>query len=188
MAGAEIFALGAVVVPATDSLLQAHGYNVKTLGERALGFVVEAGKRRSLVSFPELNISLWLSPNEMADLVAEAASGRADFQAILPSFDDYQKLSLVWIAHRLVQDLKAQYVLAVESGDLVEIFDQEDHPLDHYFKGDINTPAFCLSLGVSELSFEIWADLRSRLGDRLLFSRVLPSGMHKFEIAIYLRR
>lgn len=182
------FALGSVIVPAVDSLLSAHGYDVKSLGQRALGFVVESGKRRALVSFPELNISLWLTHDEMADVAAEAALGRAEYASLMPDFNDYQKLPLVWLSHRLAQDLKAQFVLSVESGDLIEIFDQEDHPLDHYFKGDINTPAFCLSLGAAELSFDIWADLRTRLGERLLFSRVLPSGMHKFEMAIYLKR
>jgi hypothetical protein len=184
----EKFALGSVVVPAVDSLLKSHGYDVAALGLKALGFIIESSKRRALVAFPELNINLWLAHEEMEDVAVEASRGRPEYAALLPDFSDYEKLSLVWVSHRLIQDLKAQFVLSVESGDLVEIFDQEDHPLAHYYQGDINTSAFCLSLGVAELSFEGWSEARERLSSRLLFSRVLPSGMHKFEIAIYLRK
>ncbi len=184
----EDFSLGAVVVPAVDSVLRSHGYDIESLGERALGFVIEKRKGKSLISYPELNVNLWMSHEELNDVEAEAARGKEAYRALIPKDIPLSELSMVWLSSRLTRILSALFVLSVESGDLVEIFDQEDHPLEHYFKGNINTPALCLSLGVGELSFEKWAKIREDLGNRLLFSRVLPSGMHKFEMALYLRR
>jgi hypothetical protein len=189
MKASESFSLGAVVVPAVDSVLSAHGYKVEELGDRALGFVIEKRSGKSLIGFPELNVNLWMSNEELADVEFESSSGHSEFSKIIPAPEKkLGSLSMVWLASRLTKMLSALFILSVESGDLIEIFDQEDHPLDHYYRGDINVSALCLSLGVGELSFENWSKLREELGPRLLFSRILPSGMHKFEMALYLRK
>jgi len=70
----------------------------------------------------------------------------------------------------------------------MEIWDQEDQPLDHYYKGAMDVPAAYVGLGISEFFTQQWKDVESFLGEKLLFSRFLPAGMHKLEAALYLRR
>lgn len=183
------FQLGALVVPAVDSALRPLGYDVESLGLKGLGVVIEARKSKSLLCFPELNLSLWLSHDEMADVEFEAAKGSQEFASLIPDFSDPQKppKEVVFWIWKFCKILPVKFILAVETGDLIEVWDQEDQPLDFYYKGDFNIPAAYIGLGVSEFYPQQWNELEKLLGPKLLFSRFLPSGMHKLEIALYVK-
>lgn len=183
------FELGSLVVPASNGTLRSLGYDVTELGLRALGFVIEGRKSKSLVNFPELNVTLWLEHSEMADVAAEEAAGNKDYAGILPNFaaGERPSESVFWI-WQLCQMLPVKFVLAIETGDLIEVWDQEDLPLDNYYKGPIDVPCTYVGLGLSELNPSAWRGVEDFLRDRLLFSRFLPSGMHKMELALYIRR
>jgi hypothetical protein len=43
-------------------------------------------------------------------------------------------------------------------------------------------------LGLEELNPKEWEEIQKQLASRLLIQRFLPSGMHKFELSLYLRR
>lgn len=182
------YQLGALVVPAVDGDLRALGYDVGTLGMRGLGVVLEARKSKSLVSFPELNLTVWLSHDEMADVEFEAAAGNLEFQKLLEMAQSQNQKEVVFLIWKLCKMLPVKFVLGIETGDLIEVWDQEDQPLDVYYQGDFNVPAAYVGLGVSEFFPSQWKEVETLLGDRLLFSRFLPSGMHKLEVAMYLRR
>jgi hypothetical protein len=183
------FELGALVVPASNGTLRSLGYDVSELGFRALGFVIESRKGKSLVNFPELNVTLWLDHSEMADVAAEHAAGNIAYAGILPDFAAGERPSetVFWI-WQLCRMLPVKFVLAVETGDLIEVWDQEDLPLDNYYKGPVDVPCTYVGLGLSELNPAAWRRVEEFLGERLLFSRFLPSGMHKMELALYMRR
>ena len=183
------FELGSLVVPASNGTLRSLGYDVSELGMRALGFVIDSRKGKSLVNFPELNVTLWLDHSEMADVAAEKGAGNSDYAGILPDFaaGDRPAETVFWI-WQLCRMLPVKFVLAVETGDLIEVWDQEDLPLENYYKGPVDVPCTYLGLGLTELSPSTWKDVESFLGERLLFSRFLPSGMHKMELALYIRR
>jgi hypothetical protein len=141
-----------------------------------------------LVSFPELNVTLWIPHGEMADVSVEVAAGQAEFAALLPDWSgDRAQVEFVWWVHELCRRLDVKFVLGLESGELVEVWDQEDAPLEHYYQGNINQPAAYVGLGVAEFFPERWAETEAFLGSRLLFKRLLPSSMKKMEIALYLR-
>jgi hypothetical protein len=186
----QAFALGALVVPAHNGALKGLGYNVDELGLKALGLVIESKTQKSLVNFPELNITLWLSHDEMADVEKEAAKGKQEFAQLLPSEDSWQKEvpAIVFWLWKVCRMLPVSFVLNIESGDLIEVWDQEDQPIDFYYKGDLNVPCTYFGLGVTEFFPAQWKNVESFLGTRLLFSRFLPSGMHKLEIALYIGR
>jgi hypothetical protein len=183
------FRLGSVIVPAHDGMLRALGYDVESLGLRALGIVIEAKAKKSLVNFPELNITLWIPHDEMVDIEAAAAKGDAAYLALLPDFGSRALPEhIVWWMWKLCRDLSPDFVLGIETGDLVEIFDQEDQPLEHYYRGPVDVPACYLGLGVAEFFPEKWKEVERWLSDRLLFTRFLPAGLHKMEVALYLKR
>ncbi|MEO5668632.1 MAG: hypothetical protein ABIR96_11275 [Bdellovibrionota bacterium] len=183
------FERGALAVPASDGALRALGYDVAELGLKALGFVIDRRKTKSLVNFPDLNVTLWLDHSEIADVEAEAARGNGDYISLLPNFDTGARpMETVFWMWRLCRMLPVTFVLGVESGDLIEIWDQEELPLDNYYQGPVDVPCLYLGLGLSELNPAIWRTVEDFLGDKLLFSRFLPSGMHKMELALYLRR
>jgi hypothetical protein len=183
------FALGAVVVPARNGALRGLGYDLDALGTRALGLVIESRASKALVSFPEINVSLWIPHDEMADAAVEAAAGREGFAALLPDWSgDRTGIEFVWWVSELCSLLDVRFVLGLETGELIEIWDQEDAPLDHYYQGDINVPAAYVGLGIEEFFPETWKKVEELLGTRLLFSRLLPSSMKKMEVALYLRK
>ncbi len=187
--GSDEFALGAVVVPASNGTLRSLGYDVPTLGLRALGFVMENRKSKALVNFPELNITLWLDHEEIADVVIQASRGHTAYQELLPDFTvgERPKEIVFWISE-LCRRLPVKFILGVETGDLIEVWDQEDLPLDNYYQGPVDVPCAYVGLGVGEFQAAVWRQVEEFLGPKLLFSRILPSGMHKMEIALYLRR
>jgi hypothetical protein len=183
------FALGAVVVPARNGALFGLGYDLEALGTRALGLVIEARANKALVAFPEINVTLWVPHDEMADAVFEAAAGQEAFAALLPDWEGSREgIEFVWWVHELCKLLDVQFVLGLETGELIEVWDQEDAPLEHYYKGDINVPAAYVGLGIAEFFPDTWKKVEALLGDRLLFSRLLPSSMKKMEVALYLRK
>ena len=183
------FELGSLVVPASDGTLRALGYDVAELGLRGLGWVLEARKTKSLVNFPELNLTLWLEHSELADVEAQAAAGNPDYASLLPDFGAGERPAepIFWM-WRLCRMLPLKFVLGVETGDLIEVWDQEDLPLENYYRGPVDVPCTYLGLGLSELNPAEWRAVEEFLGDKLLFSRFLPSGMHKMELALYIRR
>ena len=183
------FELGALVVPASNGILRSLGYDVASLGMRGLGFVIEAKNSKSLINFPELNLTLWLPHEELADVASEASMGRAEYAELMPNFSAAEKPKEVvfWICE-LIRMLPVKFVLGVESGDIVEVWDQEDLPLEKYYSGAVDVDCTYLGLGITELNPSRWRQVEDFLGDRLLFSRFLPSGMHKFELALYIRR
>lgn len=166
------------------------GYDVEALGSRALGIVVEERSDKAQVSFPELNIAVWMEHDEIADVEEEAAKGVASFEALLPDWAsaDIAKLDIVFLIWKLCKMLDVKYILGTESGEMGEVWDQEDRPLDHYYKGPIDIEVTYLGLGVEEFQPELWQAAEKAMGDRLVFSRVLPSGMHKLELAVFIRR
>lgn len=184
----EAFSLGALVVPAIDCELAKLGYDVEELGLKALGIVIDPRKKKSQVSFPELNIAIWLDHTEMADVQSEAESGNEAYAELLPDIEQERPEEIVFWIHDLCQRLNVKFILGTESGELLEVWDQEDNPLDHYYNGRVDIPVTYLGLGVEEFRPEEWEKAQSLLGDKLLFSRILPSGMHKLEMALYLRR
>lgn len=183
------FELGALVVPASNGTLRSLGYEVSELGLRGLGLVIEARKSKALVNFPELNVTLWLDHEEIADVEAEASAGNTEYAALIPNFEagDRPGEVVFWMA-KLCRLLPVKFVLGVESGDVIEIWDQEELPLETYYKGAVDVSCTYLGLGVTELLPSTWKQLEDLMGDRLLFSRFLPSGMHKLELALYIRR
>jgi hypothetical protein len=178
-----------MVVPAADGILRSLGYDVGALGMRGLGFVVEAKKAKALVNFPELNLTVWLPHEEMADVLSEAAAGHADYASLVPDFAvGVRPREVIFWIWQLCRMLPVKFVLGVESGDIVEVWDQEDLPLENYYSGPVDIACTYLGLGITELSPSEWRKVEDFLGDRLLFSRFLPSGMHKMELALYLKR
>jgi hypothetical protein len=174
------FSLGRVVVPARDGMLRDLGHDVATLGARALGFVVEARGARALVDFPELKLRLWLATDELADVQQESESGRGDFAALVPNFEEKrpEEIALVWWMWHFFRRLPATHLLGLETGPLAEVWD--------YYSGDTSRPVAYVGIGVSELVLEDWESLRRELGSRVLFARFLPAGLSKMEIALYL--
>ena len=177
----ERFALGHIVIPAQDGMLADLGFDVQTLGDRALGVVTEARKGKSLVAFPELKLTLWVAHTEMADL-------ELDYPQLVPDFSpaNADDLNVVWWVWKLARDLNAKFVLGLEKGLLREVWDERED-LSVYYKGTLDTAITYLGLGVGELVLEKWERSRQQLGSRLLFARFLPAGMHKIELALYLR-
>lgn len=177
------------MVPAIDGELYKLGYDVESLGKKALGLVIDPKKNKAQVAFPELNISVWLPHDDMADVEAEADSGSEEFKKLLPNFEEKDSsFVMVYWLWNLCKMLDVQFVLGMESGDMIEVWDQEDQPLDHYYKGDFDIPVTYFGVGVHEFHSDVWSRVQEFLGDKLLFSRILPSGMHKLEIALYLKR
>ncbi len=184
----QAFALASLVVPAVDGELYKLGYDVEALGKKALGLVIEAKKNKAQVCFPELNVSVWLSHDEMADVETQAMLGNAEYAALLPNFDEPQNIDMVYWLWKLCQMLDVQFVLGMESGDMIEVWDQEDQPLDYYYSGPVDIPVTYFGVGVQEFYSEAWENVKKFFGEKLLFSRILPNGMHKLEIALYIRR
>ncbi len=183
----EAFALGAVIIPASDGTLTHLGHDVRALGAQALGVVIEDRAAKALVKFPYLSLALWLEHSEMADVSAEAKKGRADFAKLLPDFSDPNKASLCWWLWKIVHDLPVIQVHAFDTGPLQDLWDENEAPLKSYFSGDPLTPAAHINFGLAELILADWEPMQKLLGDRLLFARFLPAGMHRMEFSLYLK-
>lgn len=182
--GQVSFAVGALIVPAQDSLLKGLGHDVAALGARALGIVVEARSAKSRVQFPELNLTVWLPHDEMADVEQRAQAGDREYAALLAQ--NWEQASLSSLVHALVQAWSADYVLGLEQGPLRDLWSEDMESLADYYSGSSESLATYLALGVKELRWELWKEIQERLGKRLLFARFLPAGMHKIEVALYL--
>ncbi|MBS1983742.1 MAG: hypothetical protein JST16_06175 [Bdellovibrionales bacterium] len=187
VARGEPFAIGSVVVPARDGMLARLGHDVAALGSQALGFVIESRPQKCLVQFFDLNLTLWLERDELADIDCEARAGHAAFQNLLPQLESTQVWSPVWCAWALAKRLPVSHVLGFERGTVAEIWPENPAQLAEYFAGDSSVPAFYLGLGVGEFKLAEWHGVEKLLGDQLLFARFLPAGMHKLELAIYVR-
>lgn len=183
----KYFGIGALVVPARNGMLNRLGHDVASLGDKALGLVVETRPSKCLVQFPELNLSLWLDKDELADVSEQAALGHAEYQKLLPGTGSLESFPwVVWI-WSLARILPVTHVLGLEMGTLSEVWSDESFRLVEYYSGDDSIPAFYVGLGVSELKLADWHKAEALLGDRLLFARFLPAGMHKLEVAFYFK-
>jgi hypothetical protein len=179
------FQLGHSIVPAQDSQLMGLGYQVDQLGLRAIGVVIDTAKKKSLIQFPELNLQIWMSHHEIKDIKHEAQHDNA-FKAIVPKSLEEQKENLGFLLSFLSIESKATFVLDVNKGDIVEVWDSDEADLKKFFSGPLDTSAIKISLGLEEMDEEIRSRLKEFLGERLIFDRLLPSGMHKLEWALYI--
>lgn len=182
----KAFELGQIIAPARDSQLMTLGYSVDELGLKALGVVIESGKKKSLIQFPELNLQIWMKHNEIKDVLLESQNDQR-FAAILPTNKEDAKNNLAWLSSYLIQESHALFILDVQKGDIIEIWDADEANLEKFCQASFDTPAFKLSLGLEEMDDQKRKEIVDFLGERLLFERVLPSGMHKLEWSLYLK-
>lgn len=185
----EEFSVGSVIVPARNGLLERLGHDVAALGSKALGIVVETRSGKALIQFPELSLSLWLGKDEMADVEARAAAGEAAFRSLLPNLEaPTGSVSPVWWVWALCRRLDARHILGFETGRLADVWTQEAGvELKDFYQGPDDVAACYVGLGIPELYWSAWREAERVLADRLLFVRFLPAGMHKLEIAVYLK-
>jgi hypothetical protein len=182
------FGLGAVVVPARDSVLKELGFDVRSLGLKALGVVLDPRKTKALVAFPELAIQVWLAHGEMADVAMMATQGDSAYQNLLPNFQkDSMGVPLVFWLNKIFVHFDATYVLGLEKGLASDVWDSSAEDISKHFSGALPESIEKISVGVEEFFFDQWLVAKQLLGERLLFSRVLPAGLHKIEVAFYLR-
>lgn len=182
------FKLGAIVLPATDSLLAELGYDVKALGPLALGVVIEEGSKRSHVHFPEVKVSLWLDHSEVKDVLDEIQVNEA-FKAIEKYLNvEPANMLLSVLLNYLVNFFQTSHVLGVDHGELNEVWEEAPGKLKEYYEGDVKQDVCRLSLGLEEMNPKKLEQLQEKLHSRLLITRFLPSGMYKFEVSLYLKR
>lgn len=182
------FKLGALVLPAVDGMLAELGFDVKQLGPLALGVITEEGSRRSHVHFPELKTSLWLEHSELKDVVDEMKTNPS-FQVIEKYLiQKPEEMLMPVLMSYLIGKLNTTHILGVDHGTLEDVWEEAKAKLKEYFSGNLSTNVFRLSLGLEELNPKTWDEIQKLLGSRLLVQRFLPSGMHKFELSLYLKR
>lgn len=179
------FKLGALVVPAIDSILSDLGHNVEGLGFKALGVVIEEGSRRSHVHFPELALSLWMDHNEIRDVEFETTRDEGFRKINDIKEHKLSEVPSVFVIHLLVSTLKATHVLGVDNGLLSDIWEENASKLSDYYSGTTQVQSTRLSLGLEELMPQKWEELKSQLGKRFMIERFLPSGMYKMELSVY---
>lgn len=189
----SVFSLGRVIVPAQDSTLVPLGYNVASLGERALGFVSERKKDRAFVVFPELSLKLWLPFKEMVDLREQISIGNKEFEFLLP---DPQELSrpmrwipFVWFVEKLVQEIDPLLFMQVESSEEGEkLWEPSWGPIPPALTSKHPGDRFWMvSLAVDEIGEVHPQKWRGFLGESYLFPRIVPAGLHKIEVQFFFR-
>ena len=184
------FPLGTVVVPAVNGVLAGLGHDVPSMGDRALGVVLETQSRKCRILFPELKLTVWLGKDEMVDVFEQSALGNSSYQKLIPNLEVLTEAAaapLVWWIHRLCSMLPLTHILAIEMGaSLGEVWSDNLSPVENYYRG-VQGPTAYIGLGVHELILDEWHKIEKLLGSKLLFARFLPSGMHKLEIAFFLR-
>jgi len=190
MAKSDYFTPGSVVVPAQDGLLSSLGYDVNLLNLDALGVVLERGSRRSLVNFTEIAKKHWIDFSELADVQEQVEEEVLSYKRLLPDHQDQlNKEKVVWLIAWLMKNLSLVQALELELGSLEDVWDPaHGEKLETYFSGDFATECCRLSLGLSAFGPDQQEKAKQVLGDRLLFTQIKPAGMHKFEVAFYLRR
>jgi len=183
---AEGFKLGSVVLAAQDGTLARLGYDVRKLGLSCLGVVTEEKSSKCLVYFPDLKLNLWLPKNELADVQDQTRKGESAFAQLLP-LQMNEDVSLVWWISSLSYWLNAKSILGFELAPLRDIWDHNRDDLEKFFQGDADLKCLYLGLGIEELDLPKWHQIETMLGKKLLFARFLPAGMHKLEVALYLK-
>ena len=177
------------MVPARDGLLRDLGFDVAELGLRALGLVFEAKPGKAYVHFPEIKVAAWLNADELASVEQEAAAGHAEFVRLLEQgrgAPPAERL-LVWTINEVCRKLPVTHVLEIESGLLLEMWDEPVEDIPKYTSLPAETEMRHVALGLSELRMNEWEEVRRELGERLLFARFLPSSMRKLELSLYLK-
>lgn len=164
------------------------GYDVIALGPLALGVIIEEGSRRAHVHFPEIKVSLWVAHSELKE-VAEEMKLNPAYGVIQKHFEEpLNQMMMPFLMNTVMTKLKATHVLGVDHGTFENVWEEAPEKLKEYYQGNFQVPVFRLSLGLEELRTEEWQDYQKEFQGRLLLTRVLPSGMHKFEITLYLNR
>ena len=169
----ELFSLGSVVIPAVDGTLSDLGVDLTKTQSAALGVVIETRSSKSLVCFPGLKLTLWLDHDELT-LAAQFSQLKADQNP-------------VWILESLAQIFEIHSVLSIEGGKLSDVWDEGLDTLSDYYQGSSEVNCWYFGLALHELKLSEWDRAKVALGERLLFARFLPAGMHKLELALYLK-
>ena len=165
------FYLGAVVFPATDSLVSDLGIDVNQRGLDCLGLVVEERTSKSRVYFPNLDLTVWLSHDEMKDVSFEVKAGNQSFSGLGLSQNPNLGRHPSWLGHWWIEQLQPIEILETQSGRLEDLWSTDDGPLSQHYQGDVGTKVFKLSLGVEELDLGHWKSLESGRKDDLALVR-----------------
>lgn len=180
--------VGALVLPAQNGSLFELGYNLESLGSKGLGVILEVKPRgQSVVVFAELGISYQLKNSELADLDYETKHNpESPFAKFYQTAVQQKNLSLQ--ISKLIQKIKPIYLLNFERSDeLVDLFQGDLEQLKQFFSGPHQIPCLYLGLGVEEFHPSQMERLQKDFENLILFYRVLPSGMHKLELSLYLK-
>lgn len=181
------FTLGAVVFPASDSLVADLGVDVGARGVDCLGLVVEERTNKSRVYFPVLDLTVWLGHDEMKDVGFELSAGNKSFAGLGTTANPAIAKHPAWLGHWWINELQPIEILETLSGPFAELWSKDDGLLSEHFNGDPQSNVFQLSLGVEELDLGHWKTLETTMKDDLALARFLPAGMYKLEIQIFLK-
>lgn len=173
--------------PATDSMLSQLGIEVSKSGTKCLGLITEDRSKKSKVYFAWLDLSLWLSHDELKDVVYELREHNLDFKNLSPETTPHLNDHPTWQGHWWISKLNPIEIIDAQFGQLGDLWSQEDGKLEQFYKGDPNECALKLSVAIEELNLETWQALESEQKQNLLFARFLPAGMHKLEVQLFLR-
>jgi hypothetical protein len=181
----EAFELASIVLPASDGTLNDLGFSVKELGFKSLGCVKEARGKKSHVVFPDLNLSLWITNDELANVYERAQNGDRSYQAVIERLKTEYPL-LYW-THRATEFFPVSHILDLEQGPLSEIWDPSSGSLEKYHSGSSHDVVGHLALGIEELFLDDWKKFEKEISPELLFVRFLPAGLAKMEVSLYLK-
>jgi len=187
MAASTAFSLGAVVFPATDSLLATLGIDVEARGLDCLGIVTEERTNKAKVYFPGLDLNVWLDHDELRDVGFEYGRGNQDFSSLHPEGHPELGDHPAWLGQWWIAQLSPIEILETQSGEIGYLWSREDGPLANHFTGEPLTKVFKLSLAIEELDLAQWKGLEDQRSESLALVRFLPAGMHKLEIQLFLR-
>lgn len=181
------FALGAVIFPASDSLLSQLGVQVSKEGTRCLGLVVEERTNKAKVYFPQLNMTVWLMHDEMRDVAQENQRQNPAFDSLNPQKNSSLARHPAWIAKWWIGELQPIEILDTQTDTMDAIWSRDDGELASHFQGNPSEWIFKLSLGIEELDMNQWKSLESLRRDDIAIARFLPAGMYKLEVQLFLK-
>ncbi|HVJ65654.1 MAG TPA: hypothetical protein VM901_10395 [Bdellovibrionota bacterium] len=187
MAASTAFSLGAVVFPATDSLLATLGIDVEARGLDCLGIVIEERTSKAKIYFPCLDLNVWLDHDELRDVGFEHGRSNAGFASLHPEGHPELAEHPAWLGQWWIAQLEPIEILETQSGEIGDLWSREDGPLANHFTGDALIKVFKLSLAIEELDLAHWKSLEDQRSESLALVRFLPAGMHKLEIQLFLR-
>jgi hypothetical protein len=181
----ETFELASIVLPASDGTLNDLGFSVKDLGFKSLGCVKEARGKKSQVVFPELNVSMWVANDELANVYQRAAAGEASYKLVTEKL--HQESPLLYWAYKAKEYFPLTHLLDLEIGQISEIWDPSGGDLKKYYSGSEHETVSHLAIGIEELFLDDWKRFEKELAAELMFARFLPAGLAKIELSLYLK-